>query len=254
LIELYLKQNKIEQAEEFGQMALELAQMDQSDERREAHILKNLAEAARFTGNWHQAVEYLQKAANSFRIQNHPVYLARCLNDLGISYLQGEDFAKAERAFEEAGQIFQGTINEIDKARIYLNLGVLFYRQKKWEKAAEAFLQISPVALREQHEFNLLADLYNNLGNVYLKMERWEKASEYLNLAIEIFRHRDNELDLGNSLGTLASVYEQNGKQTEALQLYGEAIKLLQRFSESQRAQNLLSKFLQGYERLLAEI
>ena len=112
-------------------------------------------------------------------------------------------------------------------------------------------MEIDAVTLREQNEFGLLGFLYNNLGNVYLKMGRWEKASEYLILAIEIFRQRENELALGNSLGTLASVYEQEGKQEKALQLYDRAIKLLQRFPESQWAQKLSEEFGLQREQLL---
>ena len=107
--------------------------------------------------------------------------------------------------------------------------------------------------LREQNEFELLAKFYNNLGNIYLKMGQWEKASKHLNLAIEIFRQIDDKLELGNSLGTLASVYEKDGKQGKALHLYEEAINLLQAFPDSQWAKKLLADFVSACKQLRLE-
>ena len=82
-------------------------------------------------------------------------------------------------------------------------------------------------------------------------MKRWNSAADYLNLAITLFRERENQLNLGNSLGTLASVYAQDGKKEAALALYAEAIQLLRPFPESQWAQKLLREFGDANEKLL---
>lgn len=248
--EYHLSQRTVNQAKAYGQMALDLAQITPGLERQEAFAYKILGHIEEFVGNWSEAITNYQQAVKLWRkLQNH-TYLARSLYDLGNVYSMKSEFSLAQQMYEEAGAILKPTSNVTDKAKVSHNLGVLFYRQEKWAKAEDAFSEIDSIELREQNEFDLLASFYNNLGNVYLKMERWEKASEYLNLAIEIFRQRDNELELGNSLGTLASVYEQDDKQEKALQLYEEAIKLLQRFPESQWAQKLLREFGPAHEEL----
>lgn len=205
-------------------------------------------------GNWPAAIDHFQQAIQTWRKLNNHVYLARTWSDLGYVYAHTGEFTLAQQAYEEAGSILSLTNNVKDKAWVSLNLGVLFYRQEKWVRAEAAFLEIDPVALREQNELDLLGKFYNNLGNVYLEMKQWGSAADHLNLAISLFRERENQLDLGNSLGTLASVYAQDGQQEVALPLYAEAIQLLQQFPESQWAQKLLREFGAAYERLRADL
>ncbi|MAT98661.1 MAG: hypothetical protein CL608_16080 [Anaerolineaceae bacterium] len=243
LAEYHLSQRNVAQTREYGQATLDLAQTIPSLKRLEAFAHLSLGQIERFVGNWSVAINHHQQANRIWRKLDNHTYLARSWLDLGNIYTNTKEFGLAQQAYEEAQAIFELTNNDKDKAHINLELGTLFYRQEKWKQAETALLEIDPITLREQSEFDLLALFYNNLGNVYLKMKRWEKASEYLNLAIEIFRQRENELDLGNSFGTLASVYEQDGKQEKAIQLYEEAIKLLRKFPESQWAQKLLGEF-----------
>ena len=188
-----------------------------------------------------------------WRKLNNYTYLARSLIDLGSVYSRQGEFALAQKAHEEAGEIIKPTNNIKEQAYIYQQLGILYYRQEKWVEAETAFLHLSPIALRELKEFDLLAGFYNNLGNVYLKMAQWDKSREYLIQAIEILRHINNKLDLGNSLGTLATVYKQIGEKEKALQGYEEAISLLYAFPESQWAQKLLGEFVPEYEELRTE-
>lgn len=251
LAEYHLSQGNVAQTREYGQATLDLAQTVPSLERMVAFAHLSLGKIEEFVGNWSAAITHYQQANRIWRKLDYHTYLARSWVELGNVYSNTNEFGLAQEAYEEALAIIKLTNNDKDKAQINIALGTLYYRQEKWDQAERVFLEIDAVTLREQNEFGLLGFLYNNLGNVYLKMGRWEKASEYLNLAIEIFRQRENELALGNSLGTLASVYEQEGKQEKALQLYDRAIKLLQRFPESQWAQKLSEEFGLQREQLL---
>jgi tetratricopeptide (TPR) repeat protein len=252
LAEYHLSQKNVGQTRAYGQATLDLAQTIPSLERMEAFARLSLGNIEAFVGNWSAAIHHYQKANQIWRKLDNHTYLARSLTELGSIYSATNSFVLAQQAYEEAWGILQFTNNEKDKIGINLNLGILYYRQEKWADAEVAFLQVDPIALREQNEFYLLASFYNNLGNVYLKMQEWEKASEQLILACEIFRETNNQLDLGNSLGTLASVYKQDGQHGKALQFYQEAVSLLQKFPESQWAQKLLGDFLPAYEELQA--
>lgn len=251
LAEYHLSQGNVDQARAFAQRTLDLVQTHPSLERIEAFAHLNLGNIEEFVGNWSAALDHFQQAIQIWRKLNNHTYLARSLVGVGNVYTNTKEFGLAQQAYEEAGKILKPTNNDKDKAWVALGLGVLYYRQEKWAGAEAAFLDIDPVALREQSEFDLLARIYNNLGNVYIKMKRWNSAADYLNLAITLFRARENQLDLGNSLGTLASVYAQDGKKEAALALYAEAIQLLRPFPESQWAQKLLREFGAAYEKLL---
>lgn len=250
LTEYHLAQRDVDQTRAFAQAALDLAQTRPSVERIAAFAHLHLGKIEAFVGNWPAAIDQFQQAIQKWRKLNNHVYLARTWYDLGNVYANTSQFVLAQQAYEEAGAILSPTNNVKDKAIVALNLGALFYHQENWARSEAAFLEIDPVALREQNEFELLGTVYNNLGNVYLEMKRWDSAADYLNLAIKLFRERENQLDLGNSLGTLASVFEQDGQPAEALPLYEEAIQLLRQFPESQWAQKLLREFGTAYEKL----
>ncbi len=253
LAEFHLARKNIDQARKYGRAALDLAKAMPGLERMEAFSRITLGQIEMYVGNWPEAIKHYQQVGQVWRELGNHIYLARALYDLGTIYLQKNDVALAQQAYREAADILQPTNNVKDKARVYLNLGALYYREEKWTDAETTFLQVDPIALREQQEFDLLAMFYNNLGNVYLKMAQWDKALEDLVLAIEIFRQTNNNLDLGNSLGTLATVYKQIGKKEEALHCYAEAIELLQAFPESQWAQKLLVDFVSEYDSMRIE-
>ena len=253
LSEFYLEQSDMDNVEKFSHLALNLAQTLPDMERIEAFISKQLGEAAAYVGNWPKAIKYQKRAIHLWRIQKDPVYLARSLMDLGVTYIKCEDFEVAKATFEEAGQILQPTINEMDKARIYLNLGVLYFREERWSEAEKAFLQINTIALRECQEFALLARLYNNLGNVQLKLSRWDEALKNLTIAVEMFREMGNDLDLANSLGTLAHVCVAIDNTTQAISYYEEAIVLLKQYLDSEWAIKLLTEFSDSHRLLVAQ-
>ncbi|MBK8902377.1 MAG: tetratricopeptide repeat protein [Anaerolineaceae bacterium] len=254
LAEYHLEQRDVDQTRAFAQAALDLAQTRPSVERIAAFAHLHLGKIEAFVGNWSAAIDHFQQAIQTWHKLDNHVYLARTWADLGNVYANSSEFGLAQQAYEEAGALLSPTNNVKDKAFVSLRLGTLYYRQENWARAEAAFLEIDSVALREQNEFDLLAMVYNNLGNVYLEMKRWESAADYLNLAIALFRERENQLDLGNSLGTLANVYAQDGQQSTALPLYAEAIQLLQQFPESQWAQKLLREFGAAYEKLLVSL
>lgn len=251
LSEAYLAQRAVPQAKEYGLLGLELAKVLPGVESQEATALKTMGSIASFLGNWAEAIEYQQRSAQLWRVQNNPVYVARTLNDIGITYTRSGDFALAQAAYEEAAAILQPTLNEVDKARIYLNLGVLHYQQKQWPEAAAAFLQINNTALRERQETHFLAKLHNNLGNVYLKMAEWEPALENLKIAADTFRKMNDKLELANSLGTMAEVYVKMLEKEQVVLCYEEAITLLKQFPESHWGQNLLATYSADYHAFL---
>ncbi len=252
IAEFHLSQKNVELTKANGQAALELTRAKPELRRLEAFTHRILGQIEGYTGNYTAAIKHYQHAGHYWREVNNHIYLARSLTDLGNAYVNNKEFSSAEKAYEEAGEIFASSEYMKDKAIVYLNLGVLHYRQEAWPEAEAAFLQINPISLQEQKEFGLLAQFYNNVGNVYLKMAQWGKASDYLTEAIKIFRQRNVEDELGNSLGTIASVYVQLGDRTRALHCFEEALALLAKFPESAWAQRLSVEFRAEYQRVSA--
>ena len=250
LCEAYLRSNQFPEAKEYGLLALQAVQMLSDHKLLQASILNSLGEVSRFGGNLATAEDYLRQAVTLRRELAEPVYLARSLNDLG-NILGGQNkYEAAQRAFEEAEVILRSTTDVIHKAKVRLNLGVLFYHQKRWAEAEDSFRQIDLLALRAYNDLALVGGIYNNLGNVYLKQGRYLEAADSLTQAIQIWRSIENELELANSLGTLAEVRTKTGQIEVARPLFQDSLTLLARFPENAWGQKLLRNFKVALARL----
>lgn len=250
LAELHLSQKNVDLTKVYGRAALGLTKSRPGFERLEAFTRTNLGRIEEFVGNWPEAIAHYDLAAKLWRELKNHTYLARSLNDLGNVYTNTNEFAKAQQAYEEAGVILESTNNVKDKAYVYSNLGVLYYRQEKWEEAKTALLHIDPLALRAQNELNLLASFYNNLGNVYVKLAQWPGAEENLKLAVEMFRSLNDKINLGNSLGTLATAYVGLGEPEAAKSCFEEGLALLRQYPQSEFANRVINTYTTAYEAL----
>ncbi len=251
LAEFYFRQGNVDQTRVYGQLALDIVQAVPDLERMRGFTHKILGHIEEYVGNWSEAINHLQKAVQIWRTLENDNYLARCLNDLGNVFSKKEEFTLAQQAYEEAGAVLEPTNNVLDKARVSQNLGVLYYRQEKWAEAEAAFLKIDPIALKEQKELNLLALFHNNLGNVYVKSAQFSRAIENLELAADMFRSIDDRLNLGNSLGTLATAYMEFGKHDAAKRCFREAIALLGEFPKSDFARRVKEKYTLAHQALM---
>ena len=243
LCEAHLRSNQYLAAEKYGLLALQTVQTLSGQERLQAFVLISLGGVAHFKGDLTTAETYLRQAVTLRRGLNDPVYLARSLNDLANSLIAQNKFQEGQQAFEEALAELEPTTNVIDKARIWLNLGVLFYRQERWAEAEKSFVKIDQLALQVQNDFALLGSVRNNLGNVYLKQQLYAEASRSLEQAIDVWRTLENELELANSLGTLAEVQVERGQAREARTLYQESLALLSSYPDSAWGQKLAGEF-----------
>ncbi|GBE00041.1 lipoprotein NlpI [bacterium BMS3Abin07] len=87
------------------------------------------------------------------------------LNALGLIYLKFEDLNKAEQSFIAALNI------DGDYSRAHNNLGVVFSREKKWDKAAVQFEN----ALKNL-TYSSPGEAYYNLGNAYYRLKKYKTA------------------------------------------------------------------------------
>jgi tetratricopeptide (TPR) repeat protein len=110
----------------------------------------------------------------------------------------------AERAYYEALEALEQTgENLLLKARIFLNLGVLWEQHKDWIKAEDFYLQATPFA-EKANALDLAARLQMNLGHVCSEQKRYDEARINFLKAIDLAA-RAGELRIqGMAVGHLA--------------------------------------------------
>lgn len=94
-------------------------------------------------------------------------------NDSGIVYLNMGKYEEAEKEFKIARGL---TPNFIDP---YLNLGILYYRKKEYNKA----IKVTQEAIKNGLESN---ELYANLGIFYKEKKEYYKAKKMIEKAVKL--------------------------------------------------------------------
>jgi len=251
--EVQRRRYQYDDAGRYAREALAIFRQQPASDSWVAAVLNCLGNIARHQGKWATAVQYLTESVALWRQDPRTVRLGRVLFDLAIAYTGRGDLEQAHACLAEAYQIVIDSPHEIDKSRILNQIGVTYYRQEAWTEAADAFRQANTPYLQNSPDLYMQAQLANNLGNVLYGQQRWAVAEAHLRQAIPLWRARNDDLQLGNSLGSLGKVLAAQAKKQEADGCFAEAITLLAQFPQNQWANKLLAEFRDCRQRLWLE-
>jgi len=148
------------------------------------------------------------------------------LNQLGLMYLQEEDFLRAEQLMNQAARVIKKADAEsMLNAAIRNNKALLYKRQKMYRKAEKNFLQVAEIfknsdEVGEKHYAYIR--ILQNLGSCYYNMKRYKEAevilTEVVDLAAEVVGEEDARY--GKALNTLAMLYSDKKEYKKAEKLH----------------------------------
>ncbi|MFO7539501.1 MAG: tetratricopeptide repeat protein [Chloroflexota bacterium] len=211
------------------------------------HCLGNIAH---HQGEWDTAVQYLTESVALWRQDPRTVRLARVLSDLAIVYTSQGAIEEAHTCLTEAYQLVVESPHELDKIRTLCDIGVAYYQQAAWAEATHAFHQANTPYLQNSPDLFMRATVANNLGNVLYEQQHWTKAEAYLRQAIPLWRAQNDDLSLGNSLGSLGKVLAAKGKKRKADKQFTAALLLLAKFPDNNWAKKLMAEFHERQQQL----
>ena len=241
--EAYLAKHAYQRSESYGYKALELFDQYPSAEKWQASLFNLIGKSARVQGDLVSAKINLQKAIKLAEKLKLVLYQVRFLNNLSLTYQDEDDYIQAQDCLKQALDLLNNTPNELDKCLVHINLGLLFFRQEDWSRAEETFRLANSPYLQKSSHFYYQALVANNIGNALLKQKKYKLAKSYLNRALGLWFKVQDDLELANSLGSLAEVCGCLGERDEARQLYAQAVELLLSFPENAWAKKLLNSF-----------
>ena len=210
-------------------------------------------------------ISYLDILENAYPLSKNDTIQFNILNDLGY-YWHTRNLTKAlnftkeglqltrekkDTLWEGRFQITEGAIllrmEKLDSARftlesamkkvlekdlplVYTQLGYVYERQGKLDKAAD--IAMETLILADQlKDKRAMAVSFSDLSNLFWKQSRYEKALEYGQKALTLFEERGlNDLDYDFTLYVVGNCYMALDKHEEALNYFEHSIAIGERY------------------------
>jgi tetratricopeptide (TPR) repeat protein len=126
-----------------------------------------------------KALKYLKKALHQAKLTGEETELGRIYSNMGIAYRLSGQPMQAETKTRQAEAIFRQSSNLVGLALVWVNLGMTYIAQQKWEKARE-YLEASLQACRNlKNEYGEISAL---LGMVEYELARGNQQQALVRL------------------------------------------------------------------------
>ncbi|MEP0712740.1 MAG: tetratricopeptide repeat protein [Algoriphagus sp.] len=188
--------------------------------------------------NQDTAILYAKEAIELANERGFTRVEANALNIIGVCYLIKSDFEKSLSTHLKALDIretLQDTVGIIEST---MNLGNIYYRLQKLEKAVVQYEKSLSLALLINHE-RAMSLLYNNLGSYYLdrwlslkKEEDFTKTKDYLEKSKAIKENLNDKLNLTSTLVQLGELYYESGDKQKGISLLTQALELAEEMND----------------------
>jgi len=145
--------------------------------------------------------------------------------NIGVMFFYQKEYEKAESNYKKALDLFKSTNNEVRIAAAYNNLGAIYRIQKKYNQAIETYNQSYKLKDRAKDTLGMSIAL-NNLGIVYQYMQQFEKAEQLMLKSLDFQNRSKNNNGLISSYVSLANLKIKQKKYEAARAYLDQAIVL----------------------------
>ncbi len=165
------------------------------------------------------SIKYFKKAYQENQKTNDEVYGARILQNIGATYASDNilNLDSALIVYEKALQIYKKNKETELESYIYINKGVVFTKQKKYEAAIQSFLKADSIPVKEFKNKNKEA-LYGFLAAAYKEKGDFKSALEYLEKQ-KVFQEILDESDQKKAIKEIDVKYKTKEKELENISL-----------------------------------
>ncbi|MEP7338470.1 MAG: CHAT domain-containing protein [Acidobacteriota bacterium] len=203
-------------------------ELDKGSLKFGSYIADNLAALGRIhkaTGENNRALNYLNQALNISKKLSLRDIEASILNDLGVLYLEQEDYEKAESHLNQSLAIHQSRNNQTESARVLLNLGVSAQRRGDNELALESFRKSLDQATAVSNKDVMIA-AGEGIGAAYRERRQFTEALEVLDRGLLLAKEVNDQTRIAEILWRKAEVFYEMSSYDRAAELAESALKL----------------------------
>lgn len=213
-----------------AQRSLAAALAQESDGARRFALLRDRAQLLEHQGCYQEALATLLEAESEVGASS-PSRLGLLLVDRGWILLRLGDAIGAEAACRKALERLGDHGEAAERAKAWSILGILAYRQNRWEEASELHLQA--LALREKaHDRLGVAASLNNLGMVAAEAGLWQAALQWYRLSLARYRQQGARTHVATLYNNLGDLYVRCGELAKAERRHRAALAIRERLGD----------------------
>ena len=203
-------------AQELYDKAINLSRQ-LNDKQNEAVALRKLAVWNIEKNNFSQALDLLTKSVaidleNPGNFENDK-NLACDYFDIGLVFVNKNDFAAARDFYEKSRRIFQRLKLYNELSDCYYNLGETYLYQKNYQLALDNYFKGLKLDQEQNNKVNLSSG-YNMIGELYLEIEDLVKAEDYFKQSAVLSEAINSRMDLASADYNLGLLYKMRGKKS----------------------------------------
>lgn len=222
---LFFKKNDYKNSLSMLMDALEIArQLD--DKKKMAYMMGNIGRIHTFTGNFTEAIKYLQLNVDLSNELHDNLESARALLSVGYIYMQQAEYGKAETTFAEALPLIQAAESKPDEIIYLTYLGELYYRTSRFDDSRETLTNAYRLGCEISPESTMVGRALRHSAELEIRTEEYRTASRHIAQSWVIMEKAGDKVELG-ALTKLKAIVAEQGENTDAKALYSRAIDLL---------------------------
>lgn len=239
----YRHKREYELAETFGQKALAGFSKDDEINKWWAFALNELGILMQHQGKFDLARLQYEAAVQIYQQLEEPTYLLRSYNNLIGLAREEKNPDLALHVYQEATRLIEHISGVFDKVQMDIALGGIYFDLEQYAEAEAIFRRANSLYLQQSSNVYQQALVLQCLGIAQLKQEKLAAAEESLCEGVRLWRKVDDEVMLGNTLGTLAELYQAQGERGKARELCVEALALFAKHPTSEMARRLTQEY-----------
>jgi len=222
---IYHLQGEDVRAFDFYNKAINLSR-DNKDSLNEAVALRKLAVWYIDKEDYERALELLMKSSEINRerqhIQGHRYNLACDYFDIGLVFVNKDDFTTAKEFYDKSLLLFEKLQLKSEFSDYYFNLGEIYIFEKQYQKALDCYMKGLRIDQQQGNKPNIASD-YNMIGELYIEMGNFDEAERFFDQSILVCKQINIRLELASAYYDLGLLYKQRGRKNKAREYFRQA-------------------------------
>ncbi|WP_420641592.1 tetratricopeptide repeat protein [Candidatus Leptofilum sp.] len=177
-------------------------------------------------------------------------HMARSYQNLGVLFFQQGNLEEAKKCFENALVTLGNTSSIVDRLKAMNGLGSVYHSLGDFATAENVFTDATAKWENELGDkigwYHLRGSLTHNLGNTQLAKGNPVQARVTLERATTFWQQANDDLQKGNTVGTIAEAFMEDEEWEAAVVTYDDALALLEKFPDHPWARKLANDFQQA--------